>query len=395
MSIDEIFRLILLICGVLIFVMSLLLSFHPNRLFPNRVLSALIFAWGYTVVIFAIQSKELFIRFPHIFGVGTSLLFLFFPLMYMYIKTYLYKEERRFTNLIIHLVPFLILVTALSSFYFQKGETKAKMIADGLPEWILEVFHYADIGMIFLGVLYTILSFRIIYKFEHSSISKLTKEQSKIINWFKKFLMANAVLWAIGASGVFIDMLEVNIPFDLFRVYYLGLTILTLWVSIFTLNRPDLFESNKKGIKKIVKPLKSSWPFPGVKNDDSVGDVKIEFGLHNDKNDVKAIIDYLESDKKPFLNSEMTLQNLADDIGMPKHKVSELLNTEIQLSFYDIINEYRVKEVIKLIQEQKHKEHTLIHLAELAGFNSKATFNRIFKKKSGKTPSQYIQDLNS
>ncbi len=395
MSIDEIFRLILLICGVLIFVMSLLLSFHPKSLFPNRVLSALIFAWGYAVVIFAIQSKELFIRFPHIFGVGTSLIFLFFPLMYVYIKTYLYKEERRFTNLIIHLVPFLIFVTALSSFYFQKGETKAKMITDGLPEWVLEVLYYADIGIIFLGVLYTILSFRVIYKFEHSYISKLTKEQSKIINWFKKFLTVNAVLWAIGTSGVFIDMLEVNIPFDLFRVYYLGLTILTLWVSIFTLNRPDLFESNKKVIKNKLKPLKSSWSFLGIKNDDSVEEIKIEFGLLNDKNDVKAIIDYLESDKKPFLNSEMTLQNLADDIGMPKHKVSELLNTEIQLSFYDIINEYRVKEVVKLIHEQKYKQHTLIYLAELAGFNSKATFNRIFKKNTGKTPSQYIQDLNS
>ena len=89
----------------------------------------------------------------------------------------------------------------------------------------------------------------------------------------------------------------------------------------------------------------------------------------------------------------MTLQNLADGSGMTKHRVSELLNAEIGLSFSDVINEYRVKEVIRLINEGSHKQHKLLHLAELAGFNSKATFNRIFKKKTGMTPSQYIQDI--
>jgi len=382
MGVEEIFRLVLLIGSVMIFIMSFILWFHPKGLFPNRVLGLLIFAWGYGVFIFAVQSRAFFISYPHLFGVGTALIFLFFPLMFMYIKTYLFKKYRKVSNLLIHLIPFFIFSISLSSFYFQSAANKADLIANGLPQWVRDIFYYGNIAIISLGVLYTILSFRIIDKFEHHSKIKLSKFQTKAIHWLKQFLIINAVLWAIGTSGVFIEMLGVDIPFDLFRVYYLGLTILTLWMSVFTIYKPDLFYAtggeSEFDFKRIIRIKKS--------------DKNKLINVSDDKRDAKIIINHLESEK-PYLNSEMTLQNLADGSGMSKHRVSELLNIEIGLSFSEVINEYRIKEVIRLINDGVHEQHKILHLAELSGFNSKATFNRIFKKKTGKTPSQYIQDI--
>ena len=87
----------------------------------------------------------------------------------------------------------------------------------------------------------------------------------------------------------------------------------------------------------------------------------------------------------------MNLHNLVEGTGFSKHRISELLNNELGKSFYDVINEYRVNEAIKLLDEGKHKDYTLEHIAEKSGFNSKATFYRIFKKNTGKTPNKYIQ----
>jgi len=387
MGVDEIFRIILLISGVLIFIMSLALTFHPKSLFPNRILAVLIFAWGYAVIIFAIQSKELFVRFPHIFGIGTGLIFLFFPFMYLYIKTYLFKAERQLKRVYIHLAPFLIYFIALSSFYFQSASSKAELLLNGLPMWVKDVFFYTDIGIVSLGILYTILSFRVIYRFEEINKFHLSKKQFIAVSALKKFLIVNAVLWAIGTSGVFIEMLGVKIPFDLFRVYYLGLTVLTLWVSVFTLNNPDMFSSRKKVVGKIAKSISYKKSF-----NDKVVAIQQSNKPNDEDNRISEIIEFIET-KKPFLNSELTLQELAESLGMSKHLVSELLNNKIGLSFSDIINEYRVKEVIDLINQSKHKQHTLVYLGEISGFNSKATFNRIFKKNTGKTPSQYIKEL--
>ena len=102
MSIDEIYELVLLIGGVVMLVLSCVLWFHPKGLFSNRVLGTLIFSYGFCVIIFAIQSRSFYMKFPHILGVASSVIFLFFPLMYMYIKTYLFQKERKLSKLIIH-----------------------------------------------------------------------------------------------------------------------------------------------------------------------------------------------------------------------------------------------------------------------------------------------------
>ena len=88
------------------------------------------------------------------------------------------------------------------------------------------------------------------------------------------------------------------------------------------------------------------------------------------------------------------MQDLVEGTGLSYKRISETLNNEFNQSFFDVINEYRTKAAIKLIDDGFHKDHTLVHLAEQAGFNSKTTFNRIFKKHTGQTPSEYIQSYS-
>lgn len=71
--------------------------------------------------------------------------------------------------------------------------------------------------------------------------------------------------------------------------------------------------------------------------------------------------------------------------------LSRVINVGYNLNFNDFINGYRIKEVLSKIDDQQHKKVTLLGIALDSGFNSKATFNRAFKKQMGITPIEYIK----
>lgn len=99
--------------------------------------------------------------------------------------------------------------------------------------------------------------------------------------------------------------------------------------------------------------------------------------------------------KKIYLNNELTLKDLAQELGTTTNNVSWLLNNIHQCSFYDYINQYRVQEFILKIQNGEHFKHTILALSLDSGFNSKSTFNKAFKMVKNDTPSNYIKSLKT
>lgn len=98
---------------------------------------------------------------------------------------------------------------------------------------------------------------------------------------------------------------------------------------------------------------------------------------------------------KPYLNSKLTLYDLASSLNWSSHNLSNHLNKFQNINFYEFINNYRVQEVKRKLKED-HNKFTILAIAFDCGFNSKASFNRIFKDATGFTPTEYINNsLNS
>nr|WP_246440606.1 helix-turn-helix domain-containing protein [Rhabdobacter roseus] len=72
------------------------------------------------------------------------------------------------------------------------------------------------------------------------------------------------------------------------------------------------------------------------------------------------------------------------------HHLSQVINEKEQKNFYDLINGWRIEEFLKEVKSEKNKKYTLLAIAYDCGFNSKASFNRNFKKYTGKTPTEYL-----
>jgi putative ABC transport system permease protein len=94
-----------------------------------------------------------------------------------------------------------------------------------------------------------------------------------------------------------------------------------------------------------------------------------------------------------YMDPELSLVSLAEKLGLTTHELSRIVNTALKKSFNDFINEFRVAEVIKKMQDPAYNRITLLGVAYDSGFNSKSTFNLIFKKMTGKTPAEYKTEL--
>ncbi|MCB0385105.1 MAG: helix-turn-helix domain-containing protein, partial [Bdellovibrionales bacterium] len=94
-----------------------------------------------------------------------------------------------------------------------------------------------------------------------------------------------------------------------------------------------------------------------------------------------------------YLNPNFQMNGLAKAVQIPRHQMSQVLNLGMGMSFYEILNHYRVEEVIRRFGLEELKDQSILDIAFSVGFNSKSTFNAAFKRQTGKTPSQYRESL--
>jgi AraC-like DNA-binding protein len=99
--------------------------------------------------------------------------------------------------------------------------------------------------------------------------------------------------------------------------------------------------------------------------------------------------------EKTYLNPELTLSLLADQLGTNRTYLSNYISNELGTTFYDYINRLRIEcKALPMLQD-KEQPYTIEYIAEQAGFKSITTFRRAFKKLTGMLPSEYMQQNNN
>ncbi|MFE3870429.1 helix-turn-helix domain-containing protein [Flavobacterium sp. ZS1P70] len=110
-------------------------------------------------------------------------------------------------------------------------------------------------------------------------------------------------------------------------------------------------------------------------------------------NNYKTDLIYSMEKDKLYLNGKLSIQDVSEKLNIPRQYISEVLNEHMNTNFQDFINEYRVEEFIKRLKNDQNNQFTLLGIATDVGFNSKSSFNAIFKKFKGLTPTQFKKNL--
>ncbi len=110
---------------------------------------------------------------------------------------------------------------------------------------------------------------------------------------------------------------------------------------------------------------------------------------------IKKRLERLLLEEEVFKENELRLDDLASYLDITRHQLSQVINEHYKISFFELLNRYRVGYVKKILIDPAYSQYTIIQIAYEAGFNNKASFNTYFKREMGMTPSAYRMKENS
>lgn len=328
-----------------------------------------------------------YMPFQHLFFIG--------PLIYFYTQSLLNPSFRLTKNNFFHLLPGILylLYSLVIWVYDQLILQEYYFYADGMDkdfeEW------YQKLGLLSM-IIYFILSIRYYNVYKKLMFQVVSYADSVLFKWIRNYLISFLVMLLL---PILFDIIGYFYPemksyqgswwFYLFFsivMYYIAVTgysnptnaTIPFKVSLFDKNPILLLESNTSD------------------EVESVIDIAHETFEETNSPEIslwKSKIETIIQEERLYQNPELTLTDLAKKLETNASVISKTINQGFQMNFNDCINNYRIEAVKNSFANGEHKKSTLLGIAYDCGFNSKATFNRAFKKNTGKTPKEFIETL--
>lgn len=300
--------------------------------------------------------------------------FTYGPLLYLYVR-FMTKPERKFNWVaLLHFIPFVTFLVV--SVLFRDIPLMKDLRSFFAPDRFISL-RLAYSTMMFLSVtVYSTLTFIEIGRHQAYLKTILSYTTGMItLNWLKvfsiSFYVAFLILFILGGLNMIGDF----IPFDPYFVVFTFITVFTIVFSFYIINQPQIFGQQVRILNGEDKKDGEKYSRSGLREKQAQAYLQ-------------KLIRIME-EEKPYLNRDLSIQDLSDSTGIPRHHITQVLNETHGKNFFTFINEYRVKEVIERFRDPKNNNFTILAIAFDSGFNSKTTFNAIFKSQTGMTPSEF------
>lgn len=342
--------------------------------------------WLFFLAVHLTVPFYVFKDFPdniHLAGIDLGLFVSHTILLYIY-SCALTGKKRGIKPYLIHIVILICTNCLMIPVIIMPVEEKIRF-SQNISEapvyfWVILVIIYLINCPYLVSTLRLLKSHKAIIKNCFSNIEK------RNLNWLYNLTIGLCLFYIVNISGgTFLFLLDI-IPLYIDFLTYSLLTVLVYAIGFFGFRQGNIFVYDKNLTARKTEPAEksASSPLPGQANRNE--DTKGEDRIFSQK-----VLGVME-EQKPHLQNDLTLYNLASLLEVTPHYISHILNNYLGSTFYDFINSYRIKEVKQKIASGESKKYTLLSLAFESGFNSKASFNRIFKKQTGVTPSQYLKN---
>lgn len=356
-----------------LFVVLLLNHKGVRKSRANVFLSILLIALSFSI--FHIQYAEKIIHHlsVDVYSLGDPTFLLIAPLLWFYAVELTGQRVKMSARQMLHFVPFLLVIFISLTFKSVGSETFASFIGDYHRHissffWLLVVAQFS---------IYLFFVHRRWRTHQRLIRQEVSNTENVNISWVEFFLF---VFLIINLSFFFSLFATIHLEG---RGWLYKTTAAVFSVSVFALSFKGILQ---RDIFNNTIPPESA-----EKNNADVPAVSVN---RPDPGLIKNLLAFME-EKKPYLDPELTLSSLAKSLNISRSHLSQLINDGIGENFYDFVNKYRVEEVKRLMIDPQVKNFNLLGIALEAGFKSKSTFNLIFKRFTGLTPTEYRKNLSS
>jgi len=363
--------ILLLVASIQLVLFISFLLFGKRRRLPNTLLAAFLFAQLAMVLAAFIFGHYGFFHdhFPHIFYIGVPFYTLVGPILYLYVRSLTESGFPLNRRRLLHLAPFAVMLLYFAvAFYLHDAEWKRRVLDEGgfwtKSRWtVFRLAYYGQILVYNIATLRIIAQYRTRLKDQYSSLERIN------LSWLRIVILGYL-------AALFFDILrfaalsfKLEVPIDLLFVDYAAFTVFFNIIFFKGWTQPELFAPESK------PKYQSSTLTP-----DSADAYQARLDAHM-------------REHKSYLNPDLTLKNLAGATGIPPRHLSQVLNDRLRQNFFDYIGRLRIEESLRLFAEAGRTPKTILEIIYEVGFNSKSTFNSLFKKHTGMTPREYRRRL--
>ena len=385
----EVFFAIGLAQGV--FLMLILLSKKENKV-PNRLLAFLIFLISFSLFLNYCYTTGLIRHIPHLIGLDNPNPFLIPPIIFFYAKALTSKEFRLTGKEALHFLPFTAyFVYVFFSFFLQDAAYKIEFLDRlrnvGMPPDLLA----SSFLKVVQAIAYLLTTYRALGVHAHSIEEEFSYTEKINLSWLKAITLSIAVIYGIRLVGIVLPLLFSQFsPGFIEGIMELVNVVFIYLMAYFGLTQPEIFKKWKTN-SSITAEASSTAQRPVVEPKTKYAASVLT--ADNSKEILQALLDYMAKEK-PYLTSGLTIKDVADALAVHPRYLSQVINEQRQLNFFNFVNEYRVAEVKSKLKDENFAHYSILSIALDSGFSSKSSFNSIFKKSTGVTPTAYKSTLS-
>jgi len=352
-----------------------LLTARPRSI-ANRLLAAALLCVVFRQFVLVLTMFSAIASFPMLFRMSFPFQLLAIPAFYLYavaLTTPDFRIERKHA---VHLLPFAVGVVWYGAVLVWGGPSPFE-----LGTALDRELYARTVVKLLVMIPYLILVRRQVQTFAREVKQHVSDTSPFRLNWLRTLLV-------LAGASVAVDVLDVatgpSIP-----LWYLtpGVSLISLIVlSYLSMRVSPIFTSEvhrkqEESVPDVVLPQAEAEEVPLDASPGRLPDAELE----KQKERLTGIV----VAKSLYLNPDLRLSDLADAMGVRPYRVSHILNQGLHTSFYDLINQYRIAKAQEILISPAAERLNLLGVAIESGFRSKSVFNEVFKKTTGKTPSQY------
>jgi AraC-like DNA-binding protein len=299
--------------------------------------------------------------FPQVTGLTGGFTFLYGPLFYYYFRGILEDKKLKWIDLL-SLIPFMVFTYERLPWILSSAEFKRQFMRS--PH---TVFHFPIWAWI------SILSMCIYGAIIYIKYKPLSKSNPQVSRWFN-YIYAFYIGYVLSFLSYYVLVLTPWYKVEYDYMISFAMSFFIYFLAWFGYMQPKVFEGFS--VKEIIKPPKYS--------SSTLKETATE--------EILSRLTALMNVEKLYRKENITLDSISEIMGVPKHHLSQVINSRIGLSYFDYINSLRVKEAAEILASTSKREKNIIETAYDCGFSNKASFNSAFKKFMHVTPTQFREN---
>lgn len=363
---------------------SLFLFFNKTKERPSNIYVGFFICYmGLESLDSLLVQSSFYLQNPNFYLLIPCLGLLLYPAFYYYIKSTAFKGIRLKWLDLIHFVPYLVtVVIMIFEYYLQPTEVKLKIMTNrGDMPWFISLIYYV---LRIQGVVYMILSIKVILRYREVVRENYSTKNRRNYTWLLQLTIVfiyyalSTLIFNINRFGLHLLSNEI--------AFYISASvsfIFIIWIIYKALSQPYLFsgvDANIKLLKEYLAEKEKNNELPALEEDNTQNlTLKSKLEAYMDTHEV-------------YLNPSLTIFELSRGIGLTSSELSHFLNKHLGKNFFEFINEFRIERAKKMLKDPEKERLTILEILYASGFNSKSSFNTVFKKYVGKTPSEYRKE---